>query len=51
MPTSIVEQIKDLGGISISMIEIKGIDIALHSGLKKTHSQKQQSKDKIKLGY
>ena len=30
MPTSIVEQIKDLGGISISMIEIKEIDIALH---------------------
>ena len=51
MPTSIVEQTKDLGGISISMIEIKAIDIALHSGLKKTHSQKQQSKDKIKLGY
>ena len=29
MPTSIVAQTKDLGGISISMIEIKGIDIAL----------------------
>ena len=29
MPISIVEPIKDLGGISISMIEIKGIDIAL----------------------
>ena len=29
MPTSIDEQTKDLGGISISMIEIKVIDIAL----------------------
>ena len=51
MPTSIVEQTKDSGGISISMIEIKAIDIALLYEQKKTHSQKQQSKDKIKLGY
>ena len=29
MPTSIVEQTKDLGGISISMIAIKVIDIDL----------------------
>ena len=50
MPTSIVERIKDLGGIFISMIEIKVIGIALRSELKRTRFQKQQLKDKIKLG-